>query len=121
MHFPLPFCHAQIAYCIFEKLTRKSFFPFIQTFKIRHCIASKNPITFIINYVLHHNTECQFILALSFAVGDAESLHFEDDSFDLYTIAFGIRNVTHIDKVCYFLFSNKLCSKCHLIFTTDHI
>jgi len=37
--------------------------------------------------------------ALSFAVGDAESLHFEDDSFDLYTIAFGIRNVTHIEKV----------------------
>ncbi|XP_065663923.1 2-methoxy-6-polyprenyl-1,4-benzoquinol methylase, mitochondrial [Hydra vulgaris] len=30
---------------------------------------------------------------------DAESLPFEDESFDLYTIAFGIRNTTHIDKV----------------------
>ena len=32
-------------------------------------------------------------------VGDAENLPFDEDSFDLYTIAFGIRNVTHIDRV----------------------
>ncbi len=30
--------------------------------------------------------------------GNAEVLPFEDRSFDAYTIAFGIRNVTHIDK-----------------------
>lgn len=30
--------------------------------------------------------------------GNAESLPFADKSFDAYTIAFGIRNVTHIDK-----------------------
>src|SRR3954453_14949356 len=30
--------------------------------------------------------------------GDAEKLPFGDCSFDLYTIAFGLRNVTHIDK-----------------------
>lgn len=30
--------------------------------------------------------------------GNAESLPFPDNSFDLYTIAFGLRNVTHIDK-----------------------
>jgi demethylmenaquinone methyltransferase/2-methoxy-6-polyprenyl-1,4-benzoquinol methylase len=30
--------------------------------------------------------------------GNAESLPFPDKSFDAYTIAFGIRNVTHIDK-----------------------
>lgn len=30
---------------------------------------------------------------------NAEKLPFEDDSFSAYTIAFGIRNVTHIDKV----------------------
>lgn len=30
---------------------------------------------------------------------DAEQLPFEDDSYTAYTIAFGIRNVTHIDKV----------------------
>ncbi|RHY32524.1 hypothetical protein DYB32_002489, partial [Aphanomyces invadans] len=29
--------------------------------------------------------------------GDAEQLAFESDSFDVYTIAFGIRNVTHVD------------------------
>lgn len=31
--------------------------------------------------------------------GDAEALNFEDNSVDGYTIAFGIRNVTHIEKV----------------------
>jgi demethylmenaquinone methyltransferase/2-methoxy-6-polyprenyl-1,4-benzoquinol methylase len=31
------------------------------------------------------------------AQGNAESLPFPDRSFDAYTIAFGIRNVTHID------------------------
>ncbi|TMW67395.1 hypothetical protein Poli38472_011015 [Pythium oligandrum] len=30
--------------------------------------------------------------------GDAEQLQFADNSFDVYTIAFGIRNVTHVDK-----------------------
>ncbi|MEO1399093.1 MAG: bifunctional demethylmenaquinone methyltransferase/2-methoxy-6-polyprenyl-1,4-benzoquinol methylase UbiE, partial [Pseudomonadota bacterium] len=30
--------------------------------------------------------------------GNAEALPFEDNSFDAYTIAFGIRNVTHIDQ-----------------------
>jgi demethylmenaquinone methyltransferase / 2-methoxy-6-polyprenyl-1,4-benzoquinol methylase len=33
-----------------------------------------------------------------FTVGNAEALAFPDKSFDAYTIAFGIRNVTHIDK-----------------------
>ncbi|MEQ1670840.1 MAG: ubiquinone/menaquinone biosynthesis methyltransferase, partial [Hyphomicrobium sp.] len=30
--------------------------------------------------------------------GNAETLAFEASSFDAYTIAFGIRNVTHIDR-----------------------
>jgi 2-methoxy-6-polyprenyl-1,4-benzoquinol methylase len=30
--------------------------------------------------------------------GDAEALSLEDNSMDGYTIAFGIRNVTHIDR-----------------------
>jgi demethylmenaquinone methyltransferase/2-methoxy-6-polyprenyl-1,4-benzoquinol methylase len=30
--------------------------------------------------------------------GDAEALPFPDQSFDIYTIAFGLRNVTHIDR-----------------------
>jgi demethylmenaquinone methyltransferase/2-methoxy-6-polyprenyl-1,4-benzoquinol methylase len=33
-----------------------------------------------------------------FTVGNAEALAFPDKSFDGYTIAFGIRNVTHIDQ-----------------------
>jgi demethylmenaquinone methyltransferase/2-methoxy-6-polyprenyl-1,4-benzoquinol methylase len=33
-----------------------------------------------------------------FVVGNAEHLAFPDASFDAYTIAFGIRNVTHIDR-----------------------
>lgn len=37
--------------------------------------------------------------ALIWVEGDAESLKFEDNSMDGYTIAFGIRNVTHIEKV----------------------
>lgn len=35
--------------------------------------------------------------ALSFVEGNAQSLHFDDNSFDLYTIAFGLRNVTDVD------------------------
>ncbi len=35
--------------------------------------------------------------ALHWVTGDAEQLPFPDSSVDAYTIAFGIRNVTHID------------------------
>ncbi len=35
---------------------------------------------------------------LSFVQGNAECLPFPDNCFDVYTIAFGIRNVTHIDR-----------------------
>ncbi|XP_068665772.1 2-methoxy-6-polyprenyl-1,4-benzoquinol methylase, mitochondrial [Aristolochia californica] len=35
---------------------------------------------------------------LQWVEGDAEALSFPDDSMDGYTIAFGIRNVTHIEK-----------------------
>jgi ubiquinone/menaquinone biosynthesis methyltransferase len=34
-----------------------------------------------------------------FVQADAESLPFDDASFDVYTIAFGIRNCTHVDRV----------------------
>jgi demethylmenaquinone methyltransferase/2-methoxy-6-polyprenyl-1,4-benzoquinol methylase len=36
--------------------------------------------------------------AITWTVGDAEALPVPDASFDSYTIAFGIRNVTHIEK-----------------------
>jgi demethylmenaquinone methyltransferase/2-methoxy-6-polyprenyl-1,4-benzoquinol methylase len=35
---------------------------------------------------------------LTWTTGDAEALPFPDQSFDGYTIAFGLRNVTHIDQ-----------------------
>jgi demethylmenaquinone methyltransferase/2-methoxy-6-polyprenyl-1,4-benzoquinol methylase len=35
---------------------------------------------------------------MHFATGNAEALPFSDQVFDAYTIAFGIRNVTRIDK-----------------------
>lgn len=35
---------------------------------------------------------------INWVCGNAEKLPFDDCSFDVYTIAFGIRNVTHIDK-----------------------
>ena len=35
---------------------------------------------------------------LTFVQGNAEALPFESGRFDAYTIAFGIRNVTHIDR-----------------------
>ncbi|XP_078444977.1 S-adenosyl-L-methionine-dependent methyltransferases superfamily protein [Wolffia australiana] len=36
---------------------------------------------------------------LQWVEGDAEALNFRDDSMDGYTIAFGIRNVSHIERV----------------------
>ncbi|KAK1792394.1 hypothetical protein P4O66_012080 [Electrophorus voltai] len=35
---------------------------------------------------------------VSWVVGDAEELPFDEDQFDVYTIAFGIRNVTHVEQ-----------------------
>ncbi len=39
-----------------------------------------------------------FLAKCDFTVGNAERLAFPDKSFNAYTIAFGIRNVTHIDR-----------------------
>lgn len=36
---------------------------------------------------------------MSWLCADAQNLPLEDNSFDLYTIAFGIRNVTDVQKV----------------------
>ncbi|MGH7095821.1 MAG: class I SAM-dependent methyltransferase [Stellaceae bacterium] len=38
------------------------------------------------------------LAGIEFLCGDAERLPFADRSFDLYTIAFGIRNVTRLDR-----------------------
>jgi len=43
-------------------------------------------------------TTNELLSRCDFIVGDAEVLPFPEKSFDAYTIAFGIRNVTHIDR-----------------------
>ncbi|XP_061196950.1 2-methoxy-6-polyprenyl-1,4-benzoquinol methylase, mitochondrial-like [Saccostrea echinata] len=43
--------------------------------------------------------EAGIMSGISWVQGNAESLPFEDNTFDAYTIAYGIRNCTHIDKV----------------------
>ena len=45
-----------------------------------------------------HQAKPDWIRAFTCVEGNAEELPFESGSFDAYTIAFGIRNVTHIDK-----------------------
>ena len=38
-------------------------------------------------------------LGINWVLGDAEKLPFADNSFDVYSIAFGIRNCTHVQTV----------------------
>lgn len=35
---------------------------------------------------------------MTFTVGDSEDLGFDDDSFDIVTVSFGVRNFAHLDK-----------------------
>lgn len=42
-------------------------------------------------------TDRGIVSGMDWIVGNAEKLPFEDNSMDVYTIAFGLRNVTHID------------------------
>ncbi|VDI23175.1 demethylmenaquinone methyltransferase / 2-methoxy-6-polyprenyl-1,4-benzoquinol methylase [Mytilus galloprovincialis] len=68
------------------------------------------------NHVTHHVTVCDInqemldvgrqkaesygiCSGMSWLKGNAECLQLEDNQFDAYTIAFGIRNCTHVDKV----------------------
>lgn len=44
--------------------------------------------------LLNHDQEL-----IDWKVGDGEKLPFDDNSFNAYTIAFGIRNCTHIERV----------------------
>ena len=43
-------------------------------------------------------TDKGWIDGFEWITGNAEDLPFPDNHFDIYTIAFGLRNVTHIDK-----------------------
>lgn len=46
----------------------------------------------------HHSS------GISWIQGNAEELPLSSGSFDAYTVAFGIRNVTRMEKVCFFFF-----------------
>ncbi|XP_052215717.1 2-methoxy-6-polyprenyl-1,4-benzoquinol methylase, mitochondrial-like isoform X3 [Dreissena polymorpha] len=48
---------------------------------------------------MNRATQSGITSGISWLKGNAECLPIEDNSFDVYTIAFGIRNCTHIDKV----------------------
>lgn len=45
---------------------------------------------------------CNALGEISWLLGNAEQLPVSDESYDVYTVAFGIRNMTHIDTVCFF-------------------
>lgn len=49
---------------------------------------------------LHLTNEHLRNCTIDWVCANAEQLPFDDNSFSAYTIAFGIRNCTHIDKVC---------------------
>lgn len=53
-------------------------------------------------YVFLTSLFCMYFLGIDWVQGNAECLPFEDNSFDAYTIAYGIRNCTHVDKVRFF-------------------
>lgn len=41
---------------------------------------------------------------LAWVCADAEKIPFDSNSFDFFTIAFGIRNCIHVDKVLLFYY-----------------
>ena len=69
---------------------------------LKACDAGKVTVCDINHAMLcegHKNAIDRNILAnIEWVCGDAEKLPVPDASYDYYTIAFGIRNVTHIDQ-----------------------
>ena len=59
------------------------------------------------------NDELFFLAgSMSWLLGNAEELPVADESFDVYTVAFGIRNMTHIDTVIMmisYIFTAMIC------------
>ena len=51
---------------------------------------------------------------IAWKVGDAQNLDFPDDTFDAYTIAYGIRNVVDINQALReaYRFPNPQCGNC---------
>lgn len=77
------------------------FINYIQTNKVEDChvtVTDINPYMLEVgknrSKTLNHDPNL-----ITWQEGNAEELPFPDDLFNAYTIAFGIRNCTHIDKV----------------------
>lgn len=72
-------------------------------FRIRQKTSSKTPIILcdinesMLSVGRDRAINRGYINAMNYVVGNAETLPFEDNSQDIYTIAFGLRNVTRID------------------------
>lgn len=68
----------------------------LKNYHVTVCDINKNMLEVgkIRSQRLHHDPTI-----ISWQEGNAEDLPFKDNSFNAYTIAFGIRNCTHIDKV----------------------
>lgn len=73
-------------------------------FRLRHKIGAKADITLcdltenMLSVGRDRAIDKGWIDDFDWVTGNAENLPFKDNSFDVYTIAFGLRNVTHIDK-----------------------
>ena len=78
-----------IAFRFIERLGRKAV-------TARATICDINPA--MVSTGRERATQRNATARITFSCGDAERLPFSDNSFDAYTIAFGIRNVTHIDR-----------------------
>ncbi|XP_050729114.1 2-methoxy-6-polyprenyl-1,4-benzoquinol methylase, mitochondrial-like [Eriocheir sinensis] len=62
-------------------------------YEISVCDISENMLS-----VGRHRAEALGYRGIDWVCGDAQNLPFEDDEFDCYTIAFGIRNVVDVQK-----------------------
>ena len=86
-----------IAFRIVDRLKEKMAEPLVQT-HITLCDINPDMLT---EGKKHFEEEYKDLdndmIQVDFKLGDAMKLPFENESFDCYTIAFGIRNVVHID------------------------
>lgn len=72
-------------------------------FRIQNKLGGKADITVfdlneeMLNVGRDRAVDRGWLKEFEWVTGNAETLPFSDESFDVYTIAFGLRNVTHID------------------------
>ncbi len=62
-------------------------------------LLEKDYFTVLAKFLWTHCVAIFFLAGISWLKGNAECLPVKDNNYDVYTVAFGIRNMTHIDKV----------------------